>query len=197
MLTVCVIVAGRDAVMNNGIKKSTFRIAVCAIIAALGVVLMMITSIVPVGTYALPCFAGILMIAVIIEYGVKWSIGVFAVISVLSVFLAGDKEAVLYFIAFFGYYPIIKSVFESKIKNKFLLFFLKLAVFNAAAVASFFIGTFLLSIPNEDYTLFGVYIPWAFLAIGNIFFVFYDYAVTIFVAAYLRKLRGKLFGKLK
>ena len=134
--------------MNNGIKKSTFRIAVCAIIAALGVVLMMITSIVPVGTYALPCFAGILVIAVVIEYGVKWSIGVFAVISVLSVFLAGDKEAVLYFIAFFGYYPIIKNVFESKIKNKFLLFFLKLAVFNAAAVASFLIGTFLLSIPK-------------------------------------------------
>lgn len=183
--------------MNNGIKKSTFRIAVCGIIAALGVVLMMITSIVPVGTYALPCFAGILVIAVVIEYGVKWSIGVFAVISVLSVFLAGDKEAVLYFIAFFGYYPIIKNVFESKIKNKFLLFFLKLAVFNAAAVASFFIGTFLLSIPNEDYTLFGVYIPWAFLVIGNIFFVFYDYAVTVFVAAYVRKLHGKLFGKLK
>lgn len=183
--------------MNKGVKRSTFRLALCAIIASLAVVLMMITSIIPIGTYALPCFAGILLIAVVVEYGVKWSLGVFAVVSILSVFLAGDKEVVLYYIALFGYYPMIKCVFERKIKNKALLFLSKLAVFNAAAVAAFFAGTFLLSISAEEYTLFGVYIPWIFLIAGNIFFVFYDYAVTVFVAFYVRKLRSKLLGKLK
>ena len=108
--------------MKNGVKNSTFRVAFCGIIAALGLVLMLLTSLVPVGTYAFPCFAGIFIAAVVIEYGWKWGLGVYAVVAVLSLFLAGDKEAVLYFIALFGYYPILKAVFEKHIKNKIILY---------------------------------------------------------------------------
>lgn len=70
-------------------------------------------------------------------------------------------------------------------------------MFNIAAVGSFYIGMWLLSIPNEDYTIFGVYIPWVFLIVGNIFFALYDYAVTVFVNVYVRNLRDKLFGRIK
>ncbi len=183
--------------VKDSIQKPTFRIALCAIIASLGVVLMMISSVVPIGTYAFPCFAGIFLIAVVIEYGAKWSFAVYAVIAILSVFLAGDKEAVLYFIAFLGYYPIVKSLTEGKINSKPIQFIIKIAIFNVAAIGSFFIGMFLLSIPNEDYTIFGIYIPWLFLIFGNIFFIIYDYAISVFVVAYVRKLRNILFGKLK
>lgn len=181
--------------MKNGVKNSTFRVAFCGIIAALGLVLMLLTSLVPVGTYAFPCFAGIFIAAVVIEYGWKWGLGVYAVVAVLSLFLAGDKEAVLYFIALFGYYPILKAVFEKLIKNKIILYVLKFAVFNTAAIASFFAAAFLLSISPEEYTLFGVYMPLAFLAFGNIFFLIYDFAVTVFVGQYVVRLRNKFFGR--
>ena len=181
--------------MKNGVKNSTLRVAFCGIIAALGLVLMLLTSLVPVGTYAFPCFAGIFIAAVVIEYGWKWGLGVYAVVAVLSLFLAGDKEAVLYFIALFGYYPILKAVFEKHIKNKIILYILKFAVFNTAAIASFFAASFLLSISPEEYTLFGVYMPLAFLAFGNIFFLIYDFAVTVFVGQYVVRLRNKFFGR--
>ena len=103
---------------KNGIKKGTMRIAVCGIIAALSLVFMMMTSLVPIGTYALPCLAGILISCIVVEYGYGWAIGVFCVTAVLSTLLAGDKEAVIYFIALFGYYPILKGAFEFKIKNR-------------------------------------------------------------------------------
>lgn len=180
---------------KNIVNTPTFRVAFCGIIAALSLVLMLLTSLVPVGTYAFPCFAGIFIAAVVIEYGWKWGIGVYAVVSLLSVFLAGDKEAVLYFIALFGYYPVIKQILEKHIKNKILLFILKFAVFNAAAVASFYAASFLLSISPEEYTLFGIYMPLAFLAFGNVFFLLYDFAVTVFVGQYVVRLRSKLFGK--
>lgn len=195
MQTVCVIVAGQVADMKNSVKNSTFRVAFCSIIAALGLALMLLTSLVPIGTYAFPCFAGIFIAAVVIEYGWKWGLGVYAVVSVLSLFLAGDKEAVLYFIALFGYYPILKAVFEKNIKNKLILYIVKLAVFNAAAIASFYAAAFLLSISPEEYTLFGVYMPLAFLAFGNVFFLVYDFAVTVFVGQYVIRLRSKLFGR--
>lgn len=189
------IAAGQVADMKNGVKNSTFRVAFCGIIAALGLVLMLLTSLVPVGTYAFPCFAGIFIAAVVIEYGWKWGLGVYAVVAVLSLFLAGDKEAVLYFIALFGYYPILKAVFEKHIKNKIILYVLKFAVFNTAAIASFFAAAFLLSISPEEYTLFGVYMPLAFLAFGNVFFLIYDFAVTVFVGQYVVRLRNKFFGR--
>ena len=189
------IAAGQVADMKNGVKNSTFRVAFCGIIAALGLVLMLLTSLVPVGTHAFPCFAGIFIAAVVIEYGWKWGLGVYAVVAVLSLFLAGDKEAVLYFIALFGYYPILKAVFEKNIKNKIILYVLKFAVFNIAAIASFFAAAFLLSISPEEYTLFGVYMPLAFLAFGNVFFLIYDFAVTVFVGQYVVRLRSKFFGR--
>lgn len=181
--------------MKNGVKNSTFRIALCSVIAALGVVLMTLTGLIPVGTYAFPCFAGILLCSVVVEYGCKWALGVYAVTSLLSVFLAGDKEAVIYFILIFGYYPILKSVIESKIVNRFLQYALKICVFNAAAVASFFAGTFILSISPDEYTIGGLYLPWVFLIAGNFFFVLYDFAVSVMVTYYVRNIRNKLLKR--
>ena len=181
--------------MKNGINKSTLRVALCGIVSALGLALMMLTTIVPIGTYAFPCFAGIFIAAIVIEYGYKWALGVFAVVSILSLFLAGDKEAVLYFIALFGYYPIFKGAIEKNLKSKVLQYIIKFILFNLAAVVSFFIAMFLLSVSAEEFTIFGLYLPLAFLAAGNVFFLFYDFAVTVFVGNYVVRLRGKIFGE--
>ena len=170
--------------MKSPVTKPTFKLAFCAIIAALAVVLMLITSIVPVGTYALPCFAGGLLVAVVVEYGAKWALGVYAVVSVLSFFIAGDKEAVLYFAVLFGYYPVLKAFFESKVKSRILQYIFKFAVK-------------LLAVPAEEFTLFGIYMPLAFLAFGNLFFLLYDFALTSFVMLYVRKIREKLLRSFK
>ncbi len=181
--------------MKSGIQKSTFRLVFCAVIAALEVVLMLITGIVPVGTYALPCFAGGLTLMIVIEYGWKWALGVFGVAALLSALFAADKEAVLYFIAIFGYYPILKNPIERFIKNKIVQYAVKLAVFNAAAVSSFFIATTLLSVKAEEFNIFGINMPLVFLLFGNMFFLLYDFALTAFVGLYVRNLRSKLFGR--
>lgn len=181
--------------MKKDFKNSNFRIALCSIISALSVVLLLLTSVIPFGTFAVPCMAGLCIIAIVIEYGGKWAFGVFSVVSLLSVFLAGDKEAVMFFITIFGHYPIVKSLVESKIKSRAIQYVIKLIAFNIGAIVAFFVGTFLLSIPAEEYTLFGIYMPWLFLVIGNIFFVLYDFAVTGLVGYYVCNLRNKLFRK--
>lgn len=179
---------------NNGIKTSTLRIAVCAVIAALSLALMLLTSVVPIGTYAFPCFAGIFLSVIVVEFGLKWALLVYLVVSVLSLFLSGDKEAAAFFIMLFGYYPILKNIFERKLKSRGVRIILKLVVFNAAAIAAFFVTMWLLAIPAEEYTIMGVYIPWAFLVAGNIFFIVYDMAVSVFVKQYITRLRGKILG---
>lgn len=195
MQIVCATAAGWDAdnMKSNIGNSKTFRIAFCGVTAALSLALMMLTSLIPIGTYAFPCFAGIFISAIVIEYGAKWAFGVYATVSLLALLLAGDKEAVVYFIVIFGYYPIVKGIIERKIHNKPFQYILKLLTFNAAAVAAFFAGAFLLSVSPEEYTLFGIYLPWLFLIAGNFFFLLYDYAVTVFVTQYVRRLHDKLF----
>ncbi len=181
--------------MKRQFGSQSFKIAFCSVIAAISVVLMIIASVVPIGSYALPCFAGIIITSVVIEYRWKWALAVYAAVSLICVFVCADKEAVLYFIALFGYYPILKGVFERNIKNRVLQYILKFAVFNAAAIASFYIAVLLLSVPYEEFEIFGVYIPVLLLAAGNVFFALYDYAVTILVNQYIVKIRNKIFRK--
>lgn len=174
------------------------RVAVCSVISALSLVFMLLTAFVPIGTYAFPCFAGILLIAIVVEYKWKWALLVYAVISVLSMFLVSDKEAVVFFIMLFGYYPILKNIIESKFQKKFgkvAGYIFKFMIFNAAAILAFLITTFLLAISPDEYTLFGFYVPWVFLIIGNIFFAVYDYAVSVFAVQYIYKLRDKIIRK--
>lgn len=182
--------------MKKTVNKPTLKIAFCAIIAAFEVVLMMITTFIPVGTYALPCFAGALTVAVVIEFGAKWATGVFCVSSVLSFFLSGDKEAVILFIALFGYYPILKNIIESKLKNRIIQYVLKFALFNAAAVSSFFVAMYVLSVPADEFTIGGVYVPYLFLIAGNLFFLLYDFMLMLFVRMYAVRIRKAIFGRI-
>ena len=160
---------------HNTMQKPAFRLAFCAAVAALETVLMLLTGLVRVGTYAVPCLAGML--------------------TVLSFFVSGDKEAVVLFALLFGYYPILKNILERHISQKVILWIVKYALFNAAAVGSFFIATLLLAVPAEEFTLFGVYVPYVFLLIGNVFFWLYDRSIGVFVQFYVQRLRGAMFGK--
>jgi hypothetical protein len=155
--------------------------------AALGTAIMVLTGIIPVGTYALPALAGILLIAVVAEAGVKWAVAVYAVQSVLSVMLAADQEAVLFFILFFGYYPILKAVLESHLHQKWNRAAVKLAIFNVAAVLEFWISIKLLGVPVASFSAFGYNIPGLFLLAGNVVFLIYDYAVSLLVIAYFNR----------
>lgn len=166
----------------------SFRLAFCSMTAALGTAVMILTGFIPVGTYALPAFSGILLIAVVAEAGVKWAVGVYIVQSILSVMLAADQEAVLFFILFFGYYPILKAVLEGRLHQRWLCIAAKLAVFNAAAVLEFWISVKLLGVPAAGFSVFGYYVPGLFLLAGNFIFLIYDYAVSLLVIAYFNRL---------
>lgn len=178
--------------MKKSTTNTTFKLTISGVLSALSLVLMMLTSLIPLGTFALPCMAGIILMVVVIEAGHKWAWAAFVSVAFLSVFLAGDKEAVVYYIMFFGYYPIIKGAVEGKIKSKVLQYALKYIVFNVAVITAFFIAAFLLNVPMEEYTIAGMCVPWLFLLVGNIFFIIYDKAATKLITYYIRVLRNKL-----
>lgn len=171
--------------------KTSLKVSIGGAVAALGLVLMFLTSIVPFGTYAFPTFAGMLLVIIIIEIGYPFALSVFAVTALLSFLLVTDKEAALLYTIFLGYYPILKALLE-RIKNRTLQYALKILLFNACMIGAFYIGIFLLSIPTESFNIFGIYLPWVFLIAGNVFFILYDICITRLVTLYLLKWHDKI-----
>ena len=172
------------------------KIALGGLLTALGVVLMFLTGLIPIGTYALPAIAGVLLIVAVIEIGAKWAWMIYAPVAVLSLLFAADKEAALLFVLFFGYYPVLKSFLE-RISNKVLSWISKFAVFNVAVVACFFLAVNFLQLPEDSFTVFGIYLPWVFLILGNAVFLIYDIALSGLVATYVEKLHHRVTKTLK
>jgi hypothetical protein len=153
---------------------------------------MMGTGLFPFGTYAFPLIAGILLVAIFIEFGFKWSMLVYAVVSIMSIFFVADKEASLFFALLFGYYPIVKSYIE-RLHKKFLQYIIKFAIFNASAVGVYYLMLFVFGLPKDAFVVFGVNIPLIFLAVGNLAFLIYDRCINVIVSIYLTKYRRILF----
>lgn len=164
--------------------KQTKKISICSVFVALSIVLMFCTSLLPFLTYALPAFAGLLITIIVIEIDKKWAFGIYAAVSLLTAFIVPDKEAAAMYIAFFGYYPLIKSVFEKHLP-RVLEYILKILVFNVAMVGAYCFLFFVLGMPIDEYGDLGKFAIPVLLGLGNIFFIVYDFALTKLVTVYI------------
>ena len=95
-------------------KKVSYKVALGGVVASLCLLLMFLTAVFPVLSMTLPVFSGMLIAVVAIEISVPWGFVTYAAVAVLSVFVTPDKEAAVFFILFFGYYPVLKALLERR-----------------------------------------------------------------------------------
>ncbi len=174
--------------------KSSKKIALSGMISALAVVIMLIAYF-PYLTYALPAIAGVLFSVIMIEINSKWALGSFASAAILSLVLC-EKESSFLFVAFFGYYPVLKAYLE-RIPSRVVEYIVKFIVFNAATVASYLVIIYVFRIPIEDMGAFGRYTILILLGMGNVMFVVYDMAVSKLIDEYMFKLHRRVGRMLK
>jgi len=155
--------------------KQSAKIALCGVLGALAVVCMMLT-VIPVSTLALTALAGIVLMPVSLEGGVKWGFAAYAAAAALTFFIAPDFEAKLLFIAFFGYYPTLKLLLD-RLASKVLQWVLKLLLFNAAVVAVYLLLMFVGGLEPDEFEVFGINMPLALLGLANVVFVIFDKAL--------------------
>lgn len=167
--------------------KQSVKPALGGIVAALSLALMISVAIVPFLTYALPAVAGALIGFVVIEIGKKWATGVYATVAILGFILVPDKEVAVMYLAFFGYYPILKEILEKL--PKALAIVLKILLFNSTIFASYVALVKLFGISIDEIDTYGkVAIP-MLLGLGTLAFLLYDFALTKFAAVYRIKWR--------
>ena len=164
-------------------RSKAAKIALCGVVSALSVVLMLLTGIVPIATIALPALAGCLTIAVVAETNIRYGFAVYCVVMLLT----PDREAILFYILFCGYYPTLYGVLM-RIKKKPLRVLAKFGVFNLAMVLEGVLAVWFLQIPLSEMEAFGKWSIPIMAVLLNLVFVMYDYAMNGLIVLYIRRL---------
>ena len=119
-------------------KRKTRVVSLTALFSALTVICLYFTSIWPTGVFGFVAFASLLVAAAVCDAGVFSGVYVYIVSSALGLLLVPNKAAPILYIAFFGYYPVVKSLIE-RINGTFVQWVLKLLVLNAALTVIWFL----------------------------------------------------------
>lgn len=166
-------------------RQSTKRLAVCAVLTALGVTLSWLGSLVGILDLCTPFITALLLIPIVVEYGRAYPWGIWLATTVLSLLLLPSKAPAAVYLVF-GYYPILKAYLERL--PRLICMICKQALYVAVDIA-LILGSSV---------LFGVeeHLPdWYPLALGIGGFLvlnLVDVALTRLVSVYVFKYRGRV-----
>lgn len=172
--------------------RESSKAALGGIVAALSVVIMLATYLSPLLVYTAPPFAGILLIVILEELDLKWAFGTYVAISLLSLFMIADKEAAVFFTLFFGYYPILRAFFSTKIKKKQVLLLLGWIVFNVASAAAILLCAFVFHIDYGEFYENGKLFVILTIFLMNVVFIVYDFLLVRVHTYYRLKIKSKI-----
>ncbi len=159
----------------------------------MSLVLMISVAIIPFLTYALPAVAGLFIVFVVIEIDKKWAFGVYSTVAILGMLLVPEKEVAVMYLAFFGYYPILKAMIEAKLPTA-LGWILKVLTFVVSMAGSYYLMIKLMGVTIDETEEFGMMAYPILLGMGTVAFIMYDIALTGMLSVYLAKWQ-KLFKR--
>lgn len=170
-------------------NKKTSYLTFCAVVSSL-ISVLMITSYFPYLTYAIPAVAGAFVILPLVELSKGYALLTYIASSLLVLFFS-EPEAKLMYICFFGYYPVLKAVYE-KIRSRAIEYILKLVTFNGAVTLVYVALAKLFDIDLEGVGEYGKYGIVFLYSLGNIAFVLYDVCLSRLCSFYIYRLHEKI-----
>lgn len=167
------------------IKKEIRLIAVSSIFSALIVAMLVLGTFIEIFDITVAAICTFAVLIILMEAKNKYAFLVYLTSSILSLIFVPLSTATLYFVGFFGYYPIIKKLLMRlpKIIRKILCF----AIFNISMAILMLLFKTIFALTNEPY-----YIYILLFVTLNIVFVCIDYLLDIFPFIYIKKLRNKI-----
>lgn len=178
-------------------RPESVRVAVGGVFGALALAMMLLGSVLPAAAIAAPAAAGILIVPVAIELGMKTGWLLYGAIGLLSAVVVPDKEMALLFLFFLGYYPLAKARIE-RLRGRGRQRAVKFVLFNGAILLLYSLILFVFPLPAvaAEFEGMGRAFALALLALGNVTFALYDVAVARVIGLYCARLRPRLLHNL-
>ena len=169
------------------------RIALCGVLAALGVALLLAGSALGIGTYAAPMLTCFLLIPALNDYGPATALTQYAATALLGLLLVPDPELSLFYALALGPYPVVR-VFLERLRRPVLRRAAKFAWFNLTVAALYALLLLVFAPPGLGAELFGGGVCYLAVLAGMINLAFWlcDRALAALTAAYrLRRRRRR------
>ncbi|MDI3312383.1 MAG: hypothetical protein QJR05_13300 [Thermoanaerobacterium sp.] len=154
-------------------------------LAAINVILLFVSATMPTSRLFLLVLSSFSASIMVIEANANVATVFYIATSLLAFILIPNKLMASYYACFFGFYGIVKSYIERLSLNRFLEYALKLIVFNLSLSIIYIV----FKIVFAANIFIGSYSTVAVFALLQISFVIYDYAYTVFVSFYLKKVK--------
>ncbi|MBE6911656.1 MAG: hypothetical protein E7473_03935 [Ruminococcaceae bacterium] len=167
---------------NNKVRNLAFS----SIFAALSVIVCVLGSFFSTMSLTITAITGVISAVAVVQCGYKYAALTYAAASVLVFLFVPNRECAVYYILFFGHFPIVK-VFLERIRSKVLRQSLKLVIGNILFALILWILVHLIGIEEniahkEVLILAGLF---------NAAFILYDVLLGRIVAIYIGKRLGK------
>lgn len=175
---------------------SSRKAALCGMMAALGVVWMLLGGLVPGSTYCAPVLGMLPLLPVLSEWGSRPALGVYAVTAALSLLLLPDKEIAGVYAAL-GYYPVLRVALNRRISHRVPRVLCKLAVCSGAIGLLYFLLLHLFCLEGlaEEFASFSTWMALILAAMGNLSILLLDIALDRLTLLWQTRLRSRLWPK--
>lgn len=171
-------------------RKIIRNTALAAILAALIVVMLVAGGVFDLFDLLVVSVCSLVLHVVIVEMGAKWSFLIYAVSSALALILLPFATTTLYFVSFFGYYPVLRRFVYAKIKSKKIAVLLMFLWYSAVMAALYTVFKTLFGVEGE---------PPAMIALlygsAAVFYLAFELLMSRIIILYALKIRPRLFGK--
>lgn len=161
-------------------NQSTKKIARLSVLTALGAVFLLLANVLPTGRLALLAVSSFPVCVALLMYGRGWAAGVYVLISLLGMLLFPGTAAIA-FAAFFGYYPVVKSILE-RMHNTTLVWVLKYALFAVVFALYWFLASRMLLVEGNAMPVY------LLAVVGAAAFYMYDRCYSVLIQFYLQKI---------
>lgn len=174
-------------------REKTYRTALGGILVALAVTLLFLGSVFPFAEISGPALASVCVLLIREEMTAGAAFTVYAAVSALSLLLVPDKESVLLFVCFFGWFPILKHLTDRKMKYLPALA-VKLLAFNLSIVGMYYIilKVFVMQSVADEFADYSTVMYILIMILANITVAILDFAFTKVRFLYRNVWRGKL-----
>lgn len=177
---------------RNQTARKTKRLALCAVLCALGVVILGFGAILEVMDITTTMLASLLLLPIMLCYGNGYAFMTYAVTGLLSVILMPFSFAPWMYLGLAGYYPMVKAKFDRLPK---LISILLKAILVLVALSAYFIAFYFLMMQgagslSDAFTLaFGdkgdpSWMGWVAVALAYIAFFAYDLLIDRLLVLY-------------
>ena len=160
-------------------KKLTF----CSLMAVFGILSLVLANVVQTNTIFLYLFSTLFTYICVEEYGIKYGILTYVVITLAGFMLVTNKLSIIVYAAVIGYYPVIKHTIEHFNLSHIIKWVIKIVFILVVSVITYIAikNSLVISVPIG-----------AVFAFAVVIFVIYDIVLNMgikFYALRLRKLR--------